>query len=331
MRERERVGERKKSDGEGNANNQWRVVTRKKPNGHWRQGRQTLAQFQRRSTVSDRKTTTTGEICQGTWIEKNTFSFFVDNLPLDASIRWLWKVFSRFGRVKDIYLSRKVRKSNPLKFAFIRFRTKEDASRAIEQLDGWIVWGCKIALSESRFRRGNIGEGGSANEEAKENGFKGRQEGGGKVVKGRTTEGGKSYREALMNEGEATQNQQGDIYFKLQTLGDSKIYLEEKVETREKLKRCLIGESPNPVNFGELQQVVRQDCGTLEEVKLLGSMKMMMVFDTIQNLEATLEANILAKHFLEVRRWSCAEANRTRECWIEVSRLPLHGWTRENM
>ncbi|MED6108553.1 hypothetical protein PIB30_025202 [Stylosanthes scabra] len=87
------------------------------------------------------------------WLEKNTFSIFADNLLPDTTYQWLWKVFNNTGKVEDIYLSRKIRVGNPLKFAFIRYRTREEMERMIEHLDGWIVWDCRLRITESRYRR----------------------------------------------------------------------------------------------------------------------------------------------------------------------------------
>ncbi|MED6114340.1 hypothetical protein PIB30_079315 [Stylosanthes scabra] len=63
----------------------------------------------------------------------------------------------------------------------------------------------------------------------------------------------------------------------------------------------------------------------------MGLMKALLVFDSVSNMETALASDLLRSHFLEVRKWSCGEANRTRLCWIEVTGLPVHGWSKENM
>ncbi|MED6136069.1 hypothetical protein PIB30_052486 [Stylosanthes scabra] len=141
------------------------------------------------------------------------FSVLADNLPIDATKRWLWKVFSSTGRVEDIYLSIKVRKGNPLRFAFIIFKTREEARRAIEQLDGWIVWGCRISVSESKYRR-KINPKNERPDQA-------------------------------VNLDECS---------RLQTFGNSKIYLEESKALKEKLRRCVIGEALDAINVESLLQ-----------------------------------------------------------------------------
>ncbi|MED6207800.1 hypothetical protein PIB30_038993 [Stylosanthes scabra] len=138
-------------------------------------------------------------------------------------------------------------------------------------------------------------------------------------------------KEVLLNGDRPDQAMNLDECSRLRTFGNSKIYLEESKALKEKLGKCVIGEALDPINVESLLQEVKSDCNCLEEVRMPGAMKVMMVFDSTQNMDKMMESNTLAKHFLEIRKWTSGEANRTKECWIEVSRLPLHGWTRENM
>ncbi|MED6138654.1 hypothetical protein PIB30_076465 [Stylosanthes scabra] len=140
------------SGSEGDAKGQWRVVTRGKPYSHWRHGQKpTHYQVwdQRRSQALRGGKGNEGE----KWIKDETFSVFVNNLTVDATKQWLWKAFSCTGKVEDVYLSRKVRKTNPLRFAFVRYKSIEEVRRTVEHLDSWIVWGCQLKLTEFRYRR----------------------------------------------------------------------------------------------------------------------------------------------------------------------------------
>ncbi|MED6108554.1 hypothetical protein PIB30_025203 [Stylosanthes scabra] len=63
----------------------------------------------------------------------------------------------------------------------------------------------------------------------------------------------------------------------------------------------------------------------------MGSMKMLMTFKTEENMSEAENSESLLKHFIEVRKWTSGEVNRIRRKWLEISRLPEHGWTHENM
>ncbi|MED6133154.1 hypothetical protein PIB30_025968 [Stylosanthes scabra] len=66
-------------------------------------------------------------------------------------------------------------------------------------------------------------------------------------------------------------------------------------------------------------------------MKMMGNMKVFLVFDSVQSMDVALASDLLRKHFLEIRRWLSGEANRTRLCWIGITGLLIHGWSKENM
>ncbi|MED6148594.1 hypothetical protein PIB30_054565 [Stylosanthes scabra] len=138
-----REGREKKSVREGEAKGQWRVVVRRKPNSHWRQG-PTHAYQGPPNRKTDRQESTGKEVEEHRWVENNTFSVFADNLPPNTTYQWLWKVFNSIGKVEDIYLSKKIKSGNPLKFAFVRYRTREEMRRKIEHLDDGLFGGVDL-------------------------------------------------------------------------------------------------------------------------------------------------------------------------------------------
>ncbi|MED6133242.1 hypothetical protein PIB30_026567 [Stylosanthes scabra] len=324
-----RAGEREKQSGDkGNSNNQWVVVRGKKPIGHWRHG-PIPARNQPWVMKQGSKPETKEKQRRHTWNEGNTFSVFADNPPQDATLQWLWKVFGSTGRVLDVYLSRKVRPKNPLKFAFIRYGTKEEAQKTIEQLDGWLVWGNKIRLTESRYRRDSSSDMRNNGVQSDGRRMVGRQENGNTTEV--ATKKDKTYKEILLNakENEAARNVEGG--FGLQTLGDSKIYLEEDSMKTDLINRSLVGETLEPYNFDELKEAVIGDWSSMIGVRMFGPMKILMIFHSAKDADEALNSGVLNRHFLEVRKCSVGETNRNRKCWIMVTGLPLQGWTRDNM
>ncbi|MED6107465.1 hypothetical protein PIB30_014316 [Stylosanthes scabra] len=119
----------------------------------------------------------------------------------------------------------------------------------------------------------------------------------------------------------------------IQILGNSVIHLEVDNERREELNRCLVGETLQPYNFVEMDENLKRHWRSIGAVKLkrMGSMKLLLVFDTTQNMEEALDSEDMKNYFLEVRKWSSGEANRTRKVCLEVIGLPIHGWSKENM
>ncbi|MED6173107.1 hypothetical protein PIB30_056245 [Stylosanthes scabra] len=244
MRENTRERENQR-DGERGNESQWKVVFRRKPNSHWRAGQPT---YNRVSWNQSGRGGASGRARVTDWIEDETFSIFVDNLPYDVTRTWLWEAFSSTGRVVDVYLSRKIRKSNQLGFAFIRYKSKEEVLRTIEQLDGWIVRGCSLKVTESRYKRsgrGRNGIGGKGDEKVNPESEPGPER----------SENSKqmTYRDILMKGKQGEDPKPDGEYRALQTLGDSKIYLEEDKEAKENLYRCLVGEMLMSYDFESLR------------------------------------------------------------------------------
>ncbi|ESW18232.1 hypothetical protein PHAVU_006G023800, partial [Phaseolus vulgaris] len=75
-------------------------------------------------------------------------SFFFTNFPEHFMERDLWKVFQRWGRVLDVFVSRKLNARNQ-KFGFVRFQGVNDVRSLERELDAiWIgTWKLQVNLS----------------------------------------------------------------------------------------------------------------------------------------------------------------------------------------
>ncbi|MED6109670.1 hypothetical protein PIB30_035846 [Stylosanthes scabra] len=93
----------------------------------------------------------------------------------------------------------------------------------------------------------------------------------------------------------------------IQTLGESKIRLRGDHDIRERLKRSMVGESLNPYDFEMLTNLIKSEWEAIEEVKMMGAMKMLIIFDSCQSLDMALELEWWYQHFIEIRRWSTKE------------------------
>jgi len=65
-------------------------------------------------------------------------SFFFTNFPPDYFEKDLWKIFQRWGRVLDVFISRKLNARNQ-RFGFVKFQSIRDVDVLERQLDSiWI-------------------------------------------------------------------------------------------------------------------------------------------------------------------------------------------------
>ncbi|MED6160010.1 hypothetical protein PIB30_047502 [Stylosanthes scabra] len=68
------------------------------------------------------------------YMKRSSFSVFVDNLLDQISKRMMYTEFGRYGGIVDVFISRKIRKMQKTPFAFVRFKDKSGAYKAIEDM-----------------------------------------------------------------------------------------------------------------------------------------------------------------------------------------------------
>ncbi|MED6226169.1 hypothetical protein PIB30_100872, partial [Stylosanthes scabra] len=131
--------------------------------------------------------------------DDSVVTIFVDNLPPNTTIDWLWHIFKLEGRVMDAFLSRKKRSSNPSLFGFVRFANRVEAQRAIKKRNGWVVWGYRIKLSEARYDKNHRQVNNSKKETLPEDKRSELKQDNDKERYEARVEEGRSFREAVVN------------------------------------------------------------------------------------------------------------------------------------
>jgi len=83
----------------------------------------------------------------------NMISLKVDNLTYRTRIEDLKDMFSKYGKVGDIYIPRNYRTQESRGFAFIRYFDTRDAEDALKRLNGELVDGREIRVSFAEHAR----------------------------------------------------------------------------------------------------------------------------------------------------------------------------------
>lgn len=78
-------------------------------------------------------------------------SVFVDNLPYEMDSVWLRQLFRPFGDVTDVYIPKKKSSSFHTKLEFVRFKSREEANRAVQELDGLRIRDFPIQVNLARY------------------------------------------------------------------------------------------------------------------------------------------------------------------------------------
>ncbi|KAK8681360.1 hypothetical protein V6N13_053764 [Hibiscus sabdariffa] len=79
------------------------------------------------------------------------YTLYVENIPQAMKWKGLWHAFARHGDVIEVYSAWKLSRSGR-KFGFVRFKSRDDATRAIERLNGFTLYGFRLSLSEEKFK-----------------------------------------------------------------------------------------------------------------------------------------------------------------------------------
>ncbi|KAI9161775.1 hypothetical protein LWI28_020557 [Acer negundo] len=79
------------------------------------------------------------------------FSIHIDNLNPVIDQMGLWSIFKPFGRVRDVYLSSRNTSRRSL-YAFIRFKSMEEAAKVVRLTNGMHVYGWPIVSKIASFR-----------------------------------------------------------------------------------------------------------------------------------------------------------------------------------
>ncbi|GMI80815.1 hypothetical protein HRI_001750800 [Hibiscus trionum] len=88
---------------------------------------------------------------RGCDVRERGFTLYVENIPKATQWKGLWHAFARHGDVVDAYIAGKLSRGGR-KFGFVRFRSKDDAVRAIERLNGFALYGFRLSVSMARFK-----------------------------------------------------------------------------------------------------------------------------------------------------------------------------------
>ncbi|XP_028069374.1 serine/arginine-rich splicing factor 2-like [Camellia sinensis] len=80
-------------------------------------------------------------------------SVFVDNIPLKMDVKSLFKLFTKFGIVKDVFIPFKRRKVSNSRFGFVRYDCYVASDIAIQKANGLLVDDKVLVVKNATFDR----------------------------------------------------------------------------------------------------------------------------------------------------------------------------------
>lgn len=250
-----------------------------------------------------------------------TTAVFVDHLPRGISPEWLRDLFSEFGRVEDVFVSKKMREKSSDAFGFVKFRKEEDAKEAISNLNGHKIKNSKMAVSLARYdRRGmEVRKNASRNSEAA------------KVLKARegirypSFRNSRRYAEVVSGHRKHTPPEKNLIT-------QPTIKVPENSTMTEKLNKAVVVELKETMEADKAAALVSDTDFKVVCISSLNPSTVILFFDSDEEVsKATGKNSPLWKLGDKVSRWSEDAWFYERVVWVECVGIHPKWWSEENI
>lgn len=247
-----------------------------------------------------------------------SFTLFVDNLPVDVGIHWFRNFFNRFGVVKDAFIPSKCSKVTNRRFGFIRYNCATSADVAISKANGIWIEDRKLFVKFAAFKdqrklryQGGIQYGSPNDARKMENAKRAVKE----INKGGVFSGkvvGKSFAEVVVGKHKVEPRR-----IIIDTLGN------------EWLSRSAVAKLKSSTAMESIREALHCKGVPQIEVKDMGGLWVVLTFVSSDQLQSVFDGELCWLHnwFNEIKKWSpeIQEVHR-RNIWISCYGVPLHGW-----
>ena len=252
-------------------------------------------------------------------------TLFVDNIPRTLATSWLRHLFRRCGKVVDLFISTKVRKSNKNGFGFVRYDTIQEAKKAIAQLNGLAVQGRELKVSMARYQKGGTPVQQSqpmARKKLPEN----------KRITQPAFRDHRKYSEVVRGFQEKLEQLEAKLEQESNTIPiRHSIKVIENQEMAAMLNRSVIAENSDIID-PQIKSRVAECVVNETGMYFLSPTKLLIVFATTNEANNAVSVESpLWNVFDDVRNWSEGEVFDDRLVWIECIGMHPVCWNKENL
>ena len=251
-------------------------------------------------------------------------SFFFSNFPNDAGEKDMVRVFQKWGRVKDVFIARRLNKWGR-RFGFVRFYGIRDVERLERELDQIYIGSRKLYVNIPKYRRSQYDpkkEERKPLRESKELERKrykkavedGRKDGGKKIWVEKSRH--RTYAEAVNSD---VQDEWKGLAFHTQQM------------SLPWLKTSVVGFLGEGMDFGMLGEELVKGGMSMVRARALGDNLVLLTPREGESMEVLLENNKEWFHamFTEVKPWSLDSGANHKSVWVKCFGLPLMFWNWE--
>ncbi|KAK8647664.1 hypothetical protein V6N13_121393 [Hibiscus sabdariffa] len=245
--------------------------------------------------------------------KQGIFTVFVENIPEAMVWKGLWHTFTRHGDVVDTYIARK-RSKRGVRFGFVRFKSIVDAERAIERMNGFRFYGCRLMVKLAEFE----GKTGLRKKVIVKDSIQGERQN----IEGRTIKKG-NIRSLLRKD----DKDEGGVFRENSAKKRIVGHIEE--EELMNLRRSLVGTSATVCSVSSIQSRLSEwGLGEIKVQRLGGKIFLLTINDEdLFLMLEDLEWSYLKEIFISVELWmDKIQSNISRATWLEITGVPLSCW-----
>ncbi|KAL4588391.1 hypothetical protein LXL04_001275 [Taraxacum kok-saghyz] len=252
-------------------------------------------------------------------------TYFVTNVPREATKGEIRKVFERFGRVSDVWMGTNIGK-NGKHYAFLRFTGVKDTKEMEKQIDGTKIRGKILEV--------NIAIHGMRDPPRQPT----RQETRKRITEPQMMDGNKP--STFWKNSSRDHRSYADLMRTTPTDNHpppgpplpTPIILQREPETHSWLRKtALVGEATSLNHLGHLPKLIFNKGEAGIEIKYIGGLMVLILFDWSVNAKKFMEDESRWREHLKWLKWGeKANTHFERVAWIRIVGLPLHLWGHRN-
>ncbi|CAO2840861.1 unnamed protein product [Amaranthus hypochondriacus] len=253
-------------------------------------------------------------------------TLFVDGLPQGISSEWLWDMFSQYGRVVDVYVSRKRRTTTVAPFGFVRFKVRKSAVEAMENLNGEFVKGKKMYVSMAKYEKG----GHFGSKPARQEPIQPQRT----VIRRPATRDTRKYVEVVRGVTHTVEQRRNSENRVQQSTRDSitaTLKVNENVSVAEHLQKAVVVEVGTRYELREAAEMVDNMELPTASLSAISPNELILFFDCEEDIEDAINGDSPLRVFGDnIHRWEEKEFHKERIVWVECTGIHPKWWSYEN-
>lgn len=284
-------------------------------------------------------------------------TLYVDNLPGDIHKVWIYNLFARYGKIRDLFIPNKVSKTTGQKFGFVRFSSEKEADQAVEGINGAWVWGFELVVKYASYSKTTkrsphrFKEQEQSNVQLKRANFQSCLQQNGKIGQGNRPRGGlkqqvngghppnRSYahrhqeskeirgKEIWRRKGTEETSKQGD---------QNGVGMSGKLEIIHSVRadpvgngwlfRSAVGCMRRLISAPELQEVIMKEYHKEVQVRPMGGRFLLLTFQSEEIRDEAVKGKWLMAYLEEMKPRNGEPSRDERFVWIACYGMPLNAW-----